>query len=85
METYNYLPNWLIQNILKNFKILLKYIKSISIMFQNKSVNQKSTKKFFKKIPFSSSNMKKRRYNALCKTKNTNKKGEEKWLTTKEI
>lgn len=42
-------------------------------MFQNKSVNQ-----FFLKNPISSSNMKKRRYNALCKTENTNKKGEEK-------
>lgn len=51
METYNYLPNWLIQNILKNFKILLKYIESISIMFQNKSVNQK-TIILFKKFLF---------------------------------
>lgn len=80
METYNYLPNWLIQNILKNFKILLKYIESISIMFQNKSVNLRFFYfgYIFYKIPFSSSNMKKRRYNALCKTENTNKKGEEK-------
>ncbi len=47
-------------------------------MFQNKSVNQKINLKFFKKIPYFSSNMKNQRYNALCKTKNTNKKGEEK-------
>ncbi|GER68329.1 hypothetical protein BpJC4_28000 [Weizmannia acidilactici] len=46
-------------------------------MFQNKSVNQKINLKFFKKIPFSSSNMKKRRYNALCKTENTNNEGDE--------
>lgn len=46
-------------------------------MFQNKSVNQKINLKFFKKIPYFSSNMKNQRYNALCKTKNTNKKGDE--------